>query len=198
MGLNIFTKQLNIFKKPKSINKMNLKELRKAELLAEGRRRVLEKKAMKLAQKKQETFNKGAKATSLELRRTLAQQFDMTTTEERMVGRQLNLASKEVIIVSRVRTAKQNTVEATIQPQDLKGIEMVMDNDSVAAEAYQEILDDALEASRLDEGKLWLSEAGKDALAAWEGLDTGAFDNTETAMAEADRNTRERMSTAAG
>lgn len=186
-------------KKQKPLGKMDLKELRKAELMAEGRRRTLEKKAIKLADKKQKTFERGAKATSAELRRTLAQQFDLTTTEELMIGRQLNIVSKEVMIVSRVRAVKQNSgVNAVVRPQDLKGIETAMDKDSAAAEAYQEILDDALEASHLDEGKLGLSEAGQDVLAAWEGLDTGAFDNTETAMAEADRNTRERMSTAAG
>jgi len=191
MGLNIFSK------KQKSLGKMELKELRKAELLAESRRRVLEKKAVRLAKKKQETFDRGAKAASPELRRTLAQQFDLTTTEELMIGRQLNIASKEVMIVSRIRAVKQNSgVEATIRPQDLKGIEMVMDKDSAAAAAYQEILDEALEASHLDEGELGLSEAGKDVLAAWEGLDAGAFENAETAMAEADKNTRERMSAA--
>ncbi len=191
MGLDIFAK------KQKPLGKMDLKELRKAELMAEGRRRTLEKKAVKLAKKKQETFDRGAKATSAELRRTLAQQFDLTTTEELMVGRQLNIASKEVMIVSRVRAVKQNSgVNAVVRPQDLKGIETAMDKDSAAAASYQEILDDALEASHLDEGELGLSEAGQDVLAAWEGLDTGAFENAETAMAEADKNTRERMSTA--
>lgn len=192
MGLNIFER------KQKPLGKMDFKELRKAELMAEGRRRTLEKKAIKLAKKKQETFDRGVKAASTELRRTLAQQFDLTTTEELMVGRQLNIVSKEVMIVGRVRAVKQNSgVNAVVRPQDLKGIETTMDRDSAAAAAYQEILDDALEASHLDEGELGLSEAGKDVLAAWEGLDAGTFENAETAMAEADKNTRKRMSTAA-
>lgn len=191
MGLNIFEK------KQKPLGKMDLPELRKAELLAESRRRTLERKATRLAKKKQETFERGAKAASSELRRTLAQQFDMTTTEELMVGRQLCIVSKEVMIVSRVRAVKQNAgASAVVRPQDLKGIETEMDRDSAAARAYQEILDEALEAGTIDEGELGLSEAGKDVLAAWEGLDTGAIADTETAMAEADRNTRERMSAA--
>lgn len=191
MGLDIFAKR------QKPLGKMDFKELRKAELMAEGRRRTLEKKAIKLAKRKQETFERGAKATSPELRRTLAQQFDLTTTEELMVGRQLCIVSKEVMIVSRVRAVKENAgANAVVRPQDLKGIETAMDRDSAAALAYQEILDEALEASTIDEGELGLSEAGKDVLAAWEMLDTGAIADTETAMAEADRNTRERMSTA--
>lgn len=191
MGLNIFDK------KPTPLGKMDLKELRMAELRAEGRRRQLEKKAVKLARRKQETFERGAKAASAELRRALAQQFDMTTTEELMVGRQLCIVSKEVMIVSRVRAVKQNSgVNTVIRTQDLKGIETAMDKDAAAAAAYQEILDEAMEASTIDEGELGLSEAGKDALAAWEMLDTGAIADTETAMAEADRNTRERMSAA--
>lgn len=184
-------------KKQKPLGKMNLKELRAAELRAEGRRRTLEKKAVKLADKKQKTFDRGAKATSPELRRALAQQFDLTTTEELMVGRQLCIVSREVMIVSRCRAVKQNAgVNAVVRPQDLKGIEAAMDKDSAAAAAYQEILSDAMDASTIDEGELGLSDAGRDALAAWEGLDTGTIADTETAMAEADKATRERMSAA--
>ncbi len=192
MGLNIFER------KQKPLGKMDLKELRKAELMAENRRKTLEKKAIKLAKKKQETFDRGAKTTSAELRRTLAQQFDLTTTEELMIGRQLNIVSKEVMIVSRIRAVKQNSgVNAVVRPQDLRGIETAMDKDSAASSVYQEILDDALEASHLDEGELGLSEAGKDVLAAWDGLDMGTFESAEAAMAEADKQTRERMAATA-
>ncbi len=189
---------LNIFgNRQKPLGRMDFRELRKAELLAEGRRRTLEKKATRLADRKQKIFERGAKATSPELRRTLAQQFDLTTTEELMVGRRLCIVSKEVMIVARVRAVRENSgVGAVVRPQDLKGIETAMDKDSAAAAAYQDILNGALEASTIDESELGLSEAGQDALAAWEGLDTGTIPDTETAMAEADKATRERMATA--
>ena len=186
-------------KRRESLGKMDVRTLMVEERKAESRRRILERKATKLANSKQEIFDKGAKETSLELRRTLAQRFDLNTTEQLMVGRQLNIATKELMVVSRVRAVKQNSgIEATVQPQDLKGIEMAMDRDAAVAADYQEILDDALGATQLDEGELGLSEAGKDVLAAWEGLDTGAIPDAETALAEADKHTRERMSTTAG
>lgn len=180
-----------------SLGKMDVRSLMIEERKAESRRRILERKATKLANDKQDIFDKGAKETSPELRRTLAQRFDLNTTEQLMIGRQLNIATKELMIVARVRAVKQNSgIAATVQPQDLKGIETAMDRDAAVAADYQEILDDALGATQLDEGELGLSEAGKDVMAAWEGLDTGTIPDAETALAEADKHTRERMSTA--
>lgn len=183
-------------KRRKPLSKLNAVQLRKEELMAESRRKRLEKKAVKLSKDKEKIFERGVKETSPELRRTLAQQFDLNTTEQLMVGRQLNIATKELMIVSRVRAVKQNTgVTAVVRATDLVGIETAMDKDAAAAAAYQEILNDAMDATTIDEGDTMLSEAGQDVLRAWQGLDTGTIPDAETALAEADRQTRERMST---
>lgn len=190
MALDFFAKR----RKP--LGKMTALQLRKEELMAESRRNKLEKKAVKLAEKKQKIFDRGAKETSPELRRTLAQQYDLNTTEQLMVGRELSIATREVMIVGRVRAVKQNAGNsAAVRPTDLAGIEMAMDKDAASAAAYQEILRNAMDATTIDEGDAMLSGAGQDVLAAWEGLDTGTMD-AETAMAEADKHTRERMATA--
>lgn len=179
--------------KKKPIAKMDAQELRRAEILAEGQQRRLTRKIEELAARKQSVFERGAKTKSPELRRTLAQQFELATTEEMIVGRTLNMVAKEAMIVGRLLSAKTHGGrESLVQRQDIAGLQRAMDRDAAAAAAYHAMLDDALSGMDVSEGEAGLSEAGGAVLRCWDEMDAGVTKLSD-AMAEADRATRARI-----
>ena len=90
-------------KRKKSLSQMTRSELRRQELLLEKDRTQLLNRVTKLATQKQELFDRGAGEKTPEVRRVLAQEFELKTTEQLMLARQLNIRSKEMLTVSRLR-----------------------------------------------------------------------------------------------
>ena len=97
-----------IFGKKKSLSELNRQELRREEILLEKQRDRLFKKIEQIGTDKQKIFQQGATQKSPELRKSLALQFEMKTQEQLMVARELNLRSKELMTVSRLRMVKEN------------------------------------------------------------------------------------------
>jgi len=181
-------------KRPKPITKQTARELRVSEIRAEGRRKQLEARATKLAQQKQTIFERGAKADGV-LRRTIAQQFDVITTEEVLVGKRLSIATQEVAVVSQIRAVKEQEGDgAIIRAADFPALAKVMDKAAAQMEHQDGLLGEGLEGMRVEMSDN-LGEAGADVLRAWEQMDTGALEPDE-ALSEANRATRERMSAA--
>ena len=87
---------------------MTRSELRRQELLLEKDRTQLLNRVTKLAKQKQDLFEKGAKEKTPEVRRIMAQEFEMKTSEQLMLARQLNIRSKEMMTVSRLRMLREN------------------------------------------------------------------------------------------
>ena len=183
------------FDRKKPLARMDARELRKAELLAGGQRRRLTRQIEGLATQKQGIFEHGAKTKSPELRRTLAQQFELLTAQEMIVGRTLNMATKEAMIVGSLLAAKTHGGrESLVHTQDIAGLQRAMDKDAAAAAAYHAILDDALAGMEVAEGETGLSEAGSAVLRCWGEMDAGVT-KLGDAMAEADRATRAKIAT---
>src|SRR5438552_9452256 len=90
-------------KRNKPLSQMTRQELRRQELLFNRDRDQLLKRVTDLAVKKQDIFDRGRQEKSPEVRRVLAQEFDLKTTEQLMSSRQLNIRSKEAITVTRMR-----------------------------------------------------------------------------------------------
>ena len=95
-------------KRKTPLSQMTRSELRRQELLIEKDRRSLLNKVMKLAKDKQGIFESGADEKMPEVRRMLAQEFELRTTEQLMLQRQLNIRSKELMTVSRLRMLREN------------------------------------------------------------------------------------------
>ena len=181
------------FDKKKPLARMDAKELRKAEILAGGQQKRLTRQVEGLAAQKQSIFENGAKTKSPELRRTLAQQFELLTTEEMIVGRTLNMATKEAMIIGRLLTAKTHGGrESLIHGSDIAGLQRAMDKDAAAAAVYHAMLDDALASMDVAEGETGLNEAGSAVLRCWGEMDAGTT-KLGDAMAEADRATRAKI-----
>src|SRR5947208_1063158 len=95
-------------KKEKTLSELTTAELRREEIMLTRDRDKMFKKIEQLATDKQKIFQQGATQKSPELRKALAMQFELKTQEQMMAGRQLNVRSKELLTVSRVRILKEN------------------------------------------------------------------------------------------
>jgi hypothetical protein len=135
------------------------------------------------------------------MRRTYAQQFDLQHTEQMMIARQLNIRSKELLTVSRLRMLRENASASrladagriTIREGDLATIARLIESDSVTSEIYQERLDEILALGHAaDEGAAGLSPAGQELMKIWNDLDAGLIKDTASAFEEAERRVRER------
>jgi hypothetical protein len=188
-------------KRKKPLSRMTRSELRRQELLLEKDRTQLLGKITKLAKDKQGLFERGAAEKTPELRRMLAQEFEMRTTEQLMLSRHLNIRSKELLTVSRLRMLRENADRAgqssklgLISEVDILRLGKLIESDSVRIEIYQERLDEILAVgASVDEGAAGLSEAGQTVVKVWEKMDAGAITDTAEAFDEADRSVRERQ-----
>jgi len=192
-------------KRNKSLSQMTRQELRRQELLLGRDREQLLKRVSDCAAKKQEIFEKGRQEKSPEVRRILAQEFDLKTTEQLMAGRQLNMRTKEYLTVSRMRMLRENADKAKsmgsrlgmIGERDLVTLEKMIENDKITAEMYQERLDSMLSIGE-EEGESILTPGSKQVLDVWEQMDTGLIDDAGQAFDEADKRVRERHKSAEG
>ena len=192
-------------KSEKSLSQMTRSELRRQELLLQRERDQLIKRISELAKQKQDVFTRGRTERSPEVRRVLAQEFDLKTTEQLMASRQLNIRSKEAVTVTRMRMLRENAERAKargsklglISEKDLVALEKMIENDNITAEMYQERLDDMLK-SGLEEGESMLTPGTQQVLDIWDQMDTGLVNDSEQAFEEADRRVRERHKAAEG
>ncbi len=192
-------------KSQKSLSQMTRSELRRQELLLQRERDQLIKRISELARQKQDVFTRGRSERSPEVRRVLAQEFDLKTTEQLMASRQLNIRSKEAVTVTRMRMLRENAERAKargsklglISEKDLVALEKMIENDNITAEMYQERLDDMLKTG-LEEGESMLTPGTQQVLDIWDQMDTGLVNDSEQAFEEADRRVRERHKAAEG
>lgn len=190
-----------LIKRKKTLAQMTRVELRRQELLLEKDRTQLLNRINKLATDKHQLFERGAKEKTPEVRRALAQEFELRTTEQLMLARQLNIRSKEMMTVSRLRMLRESADRAgasgklgLINQADLLKLTKLIESDSVRAEVYQERLDELLSVgAAADEGSAGLGDAGQSVLNVWEKMDVGALTDPGEAFDEADRSVRERQ-----
>src|SRR6266576_1275796 len=97
-----------IFSRKKTLSELDRAELRKEEILLTKQRDKLFKRIEQITADKQKIFQQGATQKSPELRKALAQDFELKTQEQLMSARELNLRSKELLTVSRLRMIQEN------------------------------------------------------------------------------------------
>jgi hypothetical protein len=189
-----------LFDKKTPLSKMTRAELRRQELLLEKDRTQLLNKVTKIATDKQKLFEKGAQEKTPEVRRVMAQEFELKTTEQLMLARQLNIRSKEMLTVSRLRMLRENADRSghsnrlgLISPGDMLRLGKMIESDTIKAEVYQERLDEILAiGAEADQGAIGLTEAGQTVMNVWDKMDQGAITDPAEAFDEADRSVRER------
>jgi len=187
-------------KRKKSLSQMTRSELRRQELLLEKDRTQLLNRINKIAKDKQELFERGAGEKTPEVRRTLAQEFELKTTEQLMLARQLNIRSKEMLTVSRLRMLRENADRAgvsgklgLVSEMDMLRLGRLIESDAVKAEMYMERLDEILAVgAEVDQGSAAVGEAGRTVMDVWEKMDAGAIKDKGEGFDEADRSVREK------
>lgn len=187
--------------KRKTLSTMSVAELRAQEMLLESERNRMQARVARLAQEKQKVIEQGAREKTPELRRALAQQFDLLHAEQMMLARHLNIRSKELLTVGRMRLLRESAqrsglnsgADFVIREADLLTIEKLIENDAITAEVYQERLDEILRLGHeADKAGAGVSEAGQEIMKVWEALDAGLIKDSKEAFDEAERRVREK------
>src|SRR5688572_25756928 len=139
-------------KKEKTLSELSAAELRREEIMITRERDKLFKKIETIGKEKQSIFQQGAKQKSPELRKSLAMQFELKTQEQIQVGRQLNVRSKELMTVSRVRILKENAPKVSgamgrlnLTEKDVARISSMIEDDAVTEDMYMERLNEMLD-----------------------------------------------------
>ena len=195
-----------IFGRKKTLSELDRQELRKEEILLGKQRDKLFKRIESVAAEKQKIFQQGATQKSPELRKALAQDFELKTQEQLMAARELNLRSKELMTVSRLRMVKEHNEKGralgrlNLTDKDVAKISQWIEDDAVSQDMYQErldtILDLGLQADKDALAAAGLTGAGQELMNIWNEMDRGAMKEDE-AFQEADRAVRRKQAPAA-
>lgn len=190
-----------LFGKTRTLSQLTKQELRKEEILLTKQRDRLFKRIEQISTDKQKIFQTGATQKSPELRKALAQDFELKTQEQLMAARELNLRSKELLTVSRLRMVKENTEKGralgrlNVTDKDVAKISGWIEDDAVSQDMYSQRLDTLLElGEQADKDAIaaaGLSGAGQELMNIWTEMDRGAMKQDE-AFEEADKAVRKR------
>jgi hypothetical protein len=189
-------------KKPKTLSELSPQELRREEILLTKERDKLFKKIEQVANEKQKIFQQGAAQKSPELRKALAMQFELKTQEQMLAGRQLNVRSKELLTVSRMRLVKENLPKMTgamgrlnLTEKDVSRITSWIEDDSVSQEMYMERLDEILNLGAQSDKDAMAAGAlggtGQELMNIWSQMDQGSLEQ-DKAFDEADKAVRRK------
>jgi hypothetical protein len=190
-----------IFGRKKTLSQLDRRELRKEEILLTKQRDRLFKKIEGISGEKQKIFQQGATQKSPELRKALAQEFELKTQEQLMSARELNLRSKELLTVSRLRMVKENNENGralgrlNLTDKDVAKISGWIEDDGVSQDMYHDRLNAILDiGGQSDKDALanaGLSQAGQELINIWNDMDKGAIKKDE-AFDAADEAVRRR------
>jgi len=196
-----------LFGSKKTLSELSRQELRKEELILGKQRDRLFKRIEQIGAQKQSIFQQGAKQKSPELRKALAQDFELKMQEQLMSARELNLRSKELLTVSRLRMIKENQERGkalgrlNLTDKDVARIGSWIEDDAVTQDAYQDRLDSILDlgaqADKDSVQRAGLTQAGQELLSIWNDMDNGAV-KPEQAFEKADSAVRQRHAAAEG
>lgn len=190
-----------LFGKRKSLGDLSPQELRREEILLQKDRDRLLKNVEKIGEEKKKLFERGAAEKSPEVRKMLAADFELKTQEQLQLARELNLRTKEIMTVCRLRMVRERQARSrtggrlNITVSDLARVTQLIEDDAVRVDAYADRLDEILrvgaEADREAVAASEVGQAGAEVLKMWEELDRGTI-KPEEALQEADRAVRRR------
>ncbi len=185
----------------KTLSELDKSELRKEEILLSKHRDRLFKKIETITTAKQAIFKQGATQKSPDLRKALAQDFELKTQEQLMAARELNLRSKELMTVSRLRMVRENNEAGraagrlNLTDRDVAKIAGLIEDDNVSQDVYRDRLDTLLDlGAQGDKDALataGLSSAGQELMNIWDDLDRGAVKHDQ-AFEQADQAARRK------
>ncbi len=190
-----------LFGRKRTLSQLDRQELRKEEILLTKQRDRLFKRIEQISDEKQKIFKQGATQKSPELRKALAQDFELKTQEQLMSARELNLRSKELLTVSRLRIVKENAERGkamgrlNLTDKDVARISQWIEDDAVTQDMYidrlNQMLDIGQQADKDALASAGLTSAGQELMNIWNEMDRGTLKDDE-AFTEADKAVRRR------
>jgi hypothetical protein len=190
-----------LFNSKKTLSELNRQELRKEEILLGKQRDRLFKRVEQISVEKQSIFKQGASQKSPELRKALAQDFELKTQEQLMSAKELSLRSKELLTVSRLRIIKENQERGkgagrlNLTDKDVARISGWIEDDAVTQDVYQDRLDTILELGNQSDkdslARAGVTQAGQELLNIWNDMDKGEVKHEE-AFEAADKAVRRK------
>lgn len=190
-----------IFGRKKTLSELGRQELRKEEILIGKQRDRLFRRIEEITAVKQKIFQQGAAQKSTELRKALAQDFELKSQEQLLASRELNLRGKELLTVSRLRMIKENQEggralgRLNLTDKDVARISLWIEDDTVGQDMYQQRLDGILELGAQSDkdalANVGLTQGGQELMNLWNDMDNGAV-KEDQAFKEADQAVRRR------
>jgi hypothetical protein len=190
-----------LFGRNKTLSKLTRQELRKEEILLGKQRDRLLNRIEQIAADKQKIFQRGAAQKSPDLRKALAMDFEMRSQEQLMAARELNIRSKELLTVTRLRMVRENQGKSkalgrlNVTDRDIARITQWIEDDAVSQEMYQDRLNAVLEAGEQSDkdaiGAGGVGTAGQELLNLWDQVDQGKLKQSQ-ALQKADELSRQR------
>lgn len=182
----------------KRILDYSAEDLSREQRILNREKNQLIKKMERLAREKQEIFNKGASRKSPELRRALAQDYELKTAEEGMTARSLNIKGKELLTVARVRMIRETKAKAGtsrllegLNERDMVELSRLIADDEVTREMYEDKLNDILAVGAgEDRPAEQLTETGRKLMEVWEQMDDGEIVDHREAFEKAEAGIR--------
>ena len=197
-----------LFGRNKSLSDLSRQELRKEEILLTKQRDRLFAKMSKLGADKQKIFAGGAKEKSPEMRKALAQDFELKSQEQLMTARELNLRSKELMTVARLRIIKENNERGKalgrlkVTDRDVAKITGWIEDDTVGSDMYVQRLDAILELGASADAEslngTTLNAAGQEVLDVWNQMDRGSVGDEKEGFERAEEAMRRRQASREG
>jgi hypothetical protein len=191
-----------IFGRKKTLSELDRQELRKEEIILTKQRDRLFKRIEQISVDKKKIFEQGSTQKSPELRKALAQDFELKTQEQLMSARELNLRSKELLTVSRLRMVRENKDRGramgrlNVTDKDVAMISSWIEDDAVSQDMYLDRLNTLLDlGAQSDKDALanaGLSGAGQELMNIWNEIDRGTMKHEE-AFDEADKAVRRKQ-----
>jgi hypothetical protein len=184
-----------IFNRKKTLSQLDRAELRREEILLSKQRDKLFQRAQESVLTKQKIFSQGAQQKTPELRKALAQEFELKTQEQVMVARELTLRSKELLTISRLRMIRENQGRGrslgrlNLTDKDVAKMSQWIEDDGITQDMYQQRLDMLLEQGAMADKDAVngsaISSAGQELMDLWSRMDRGAI-QSDKAFEQAD------------
>jgi len=191
-----------IFNRKKTLSQLDRAELRREEILLSKQRDKLFQRVQETVLTKQKIFSQGAQQKTPELRKALAQEFELKTQEQVMVARELTLRSKELLTISRLRMIRENQGRGrslgrlNLTDKDVAKMSQWIEDDGITQDMYQQrldmLLDQGATADKDAVNGSVISSAGQELMDLWSRMDRGVI-QSDKAFEQADLAARRRV-----
>jgi len=177
------------FKKgSKGLLEMSEAEIRTEERFLQKDKDHLARRLERLAGEREHLFQRGARTKNEDVRKAIALEYELKTSEMSMAGRELLLKSKEILTLSRIRQVRRagrsgaGSLLARLSETDQVKLQRLIANAEINEELYSERLDDILSTTEREGGlEMALGTEGKRVLDIWQRMDDGDIPTMEDA-----------------